>query len=78
MDAAWLVVEKFRGATLNALLPVVTYYKTPKKRYSAKIYKDSDCRGGEALAESMPEAICLAALRACGVEIEEGPNEGTS
>ena len=69
MDAAWLVVEHFKGATLHVLLPCVTYYKAPDMRYSVKLYKDSEYNGYETTEKSMPLAICKAALQGVGVDV---------
>ncbi len=64
MNAAWLVVEHFRNQRFDvhvASAPLQYDVLIASRRWEWKRF--------EASAESAPEAICLAALRAVGVEI---------
>jgi hypothetical protein len=69
MDAAWLVVEHFKGATLYALMPSDTDPRMPDMRYDVRLYTDEHNSYG-ASEKTMPLAICKAALQASGVEVK--------
>lgn len=63
--AAWEVVEKLRREKM-----LVTVVSDEDGGWNAEMWDYNNRQSGEVFAESAPEAICLAALRACGVEIE--------
>ena len=62
IGSAWTVVEKMRDGGWNICLATV------KKGSAAVITKEGRFTGDEPYAESMPRAICLAALKAVGVD----------
>ncbi len=74
---AWLVVEKMRrdGWAFTLLLtPPASSVIVPTAAFRQSVYPP-DCRsiqeaGYSSHAESVPAAICLAALKAVGVEVE--------
>jgi hypothetical protein len=81
MDAAWLVVEKLKSEEWFDNLELV-YVKRNQRRDTEYIRVNFCFRNGTnagkgpwdhsyAEAATAPEAICLAALRAIGVEVEK-------
>lgn len=64
IDAAWDVVEK-----MNCHLVLSVDPKDIKPRYAVVYVGGRKKRDGDAQAETMPRAICLAALAALGVEV---------
>jgi hypothetical protein len=65
MDAAWQIVEHFRGRSIDVHVASAPFL------YDA-LCRERRIRGSsfQASAESAAEAICIAALRASGEEVE--------
>jgi hypothetical protein len=64
MAAAWQVVEK-----LNCHIVLTVDPADIKPRYAVVYLEGRKLRNGDAQGETMPRAICLAALRRVGVEV---------
>lgn len=70
---AWEVVEKLGAKSLNAVAHKVGFATFTMARYPSGDWRASLVGHGAvaaAIAPTAPEAICIAALRACGVEVE--------
>lgn len=63
--AAWEVVEKLRRERMN-----ISVVSDEDGGWNVEMWDYNNRQSKEVFADTAPEAICLAALRACGVEIE--------